>query len=131
MYLDLGHRAKSHKLWGEYICLIKVLWIMIHYQEMSSQNKEGLWKCMSSKARTKGMKNARQDIIKNVSGMKPRWLIVLKYFYGLCILRKRAILTLVFLNVNIHVKKGKTQQQQKIISTTTSEKLSMIITNLE
>lgn len=130
MYWDLGHRAKSHKLWGEYICLIKVLWIMIHYQAMSSQNKEGLWKCMSSKARTKGMKNARQHIIKNVSGMKPRWLIVLKYFYGLCILRKRAILTLVFLNVNIHVKRGKITTKE-IISTTTSEKLSMIITNLE
>lgn len=129
MYWGLVHRAKSHKLWGEYICFIKVLWIMIHYQVMSSQNKEGLWKCMSSKARPKGMKNARQHSIKNVSRKRPRWLIVLKYFYGLCILWKRVILNLVFLNVNIHVKNGKTQQ--KSTSTTTSEKLSIITTNLK
>lgn len=84
---------------------------------------------MSSKARSKGMKNARQHIMKNVSGMKPRWLIVLKYFYGLCILRRtREILTLGFLNVNIHVKKGKTKQ--KTTSTTTSEKLSIVTTDL-
>lgn len=56
-------------------------------------------------------------------------MTVLKYFYGLCILWKRVILTLVFLNVNIHVKNGKTQQ--KSTSTTTSDKLSIITTNLK
>lgn len=66
---------------------------------------EGLWKCMSSKAGTKGIKNIRQSIMKGVGGMRPRWVIVFKYFYGLCFLkRKRNILALDFLNINIRTK---------------------------